>query len=130
MHDLELVLKAAADPTRARILKLLERGGLCVCQVRAVLDLAPSTVSKHLAILKHAGLVQDQRDGKWIEYRLADVSRNPHARPVLDLVRTALSRDRVARADRTRLREVERVPKADLQTHPGPMKRASRRGAR
>ena len=129
MHDLELVLKAAADPTRARILKLLERGGLCVCQVRAVLDLAPSTVSKHLTILKHAGLVQDQRDGKWIEYSLADASRNPHARPVLDLVRAALARDRAARADRSRLREVKRVPKVDLQAHPSAIGRAVRRGA-
>jgi len=130
MHDLELVLKAAADPTRARILKLLERGGLCVCQVRAVLSLAPSTVSKHLTILKQAGLVHDQRDGKWIEYSLADASRNPHARPVLDLVRTALARDRAAVADRTRLRAVKRMPKADLRTSAGPMKRAPRRGAR
>ena len=130
MHDLELVLKAAADPTRARILKLLERGGLCVCQVRAVLGLAPSTVSKHLTILKHAGLVQDQRDGKWIEYSLADAPRNPHARPVLDLVRAALAGDRATLADLTRLREVRRVPKADLQTHPGTLKGAPRRGAR
>jgi len=129
MHDLELVLKAAADPTRARILKLLERGGLCVCQVRAVLDLAPSTVSKHLTILKHAGLVQDQRDGKWIEYSLADESHNPPARPVLDLVRTALARDRAALADRTQLREVKRVPKSELQVQPGTPGRAARRGA-
>ena len=129
MHDLEVVLKAAADPTRARILKLLERGGLCVCQVRAVLDLAPSTVSKHLTILKHAGLVQDQRDGKWIEYSLADASHNPHARPVLDLVRTALARDRAALADRTQLREVKRVPKSELQVQPGMPGRAARRGA-
>ena len=71
MRDLELVLKAAGDPTRARILKLLEGGGLCVCQVQAVLGLAPSTVSKHLTILKVAGLVTDQRTGKWIEYALA-----------------------------------------------------------
>ena len=47
MRDLELALKAAGDPTRTRILKLLESGGLCVCQVQAVLGLAPSTVSKH-----------------------------------------------------------------------------------
>ena len=63
MRDLELVLKAAGDPTRTRILKLLESGGLCVCQVQAVLGLAPSTVSKHLSILKTAGLVEDRRDG-------------------------------------------------------------------
>ena len=49
MRNLEAALKAAGDPTRTRILKLLERQDLCVCQVQAVLRLAPSTVSKHLA---------------------------------------------------------------------------------
>lgn len=66
-HDVELVLTSAAEPNLARILTFLDRGGRCVCQMRAVLDLAPSTASKHLTILKHAGVVQDQRDGKWIE---------------------------------------------------------------
>ncbi len=93
MRDFELGMKAAADPTRTRILKLLEGGGLCVCQVQAVLGLAPSTVSKHLTILKLAGLVEDRRDGKWIEYGLARVSDNPHARRILALLRGDLDRD-------------------------------------
>lgn len=114
MRDFELALKAVGDPTRTRILKLLEDGGLCVCQVQAVLGLAPSTVSKHLAILKLAGLVVDQRDGKWIEYALADASRNPHAPAVLALLHGALDREAAVVADRKRLREVKAVPLDEL----------------
>jgi len=130
MRDLALAFKAAGDPTRLRILKLLERGGLCVCQVQAVLGLAPSTVSKHLTILKRAGLVDDQRDGKWIEYSLATTSRTPHVRPLLDLLRATPSEDTVLSADRRRLREVTRVPKTDLQRLAAPTRRAAVRGGR
>lgn len=114
MRDLELVLKAAGDPTRARILKLLEGGGLCVCQVQAVLGLAASTVSKHLAILRTAGLVEDRRDGKWIEYAIASERRNAYAAPLLAMLRGPLDRDPAVVADRKRLREVKAVPKDEL----------------
>lgn len=114
MRDFELALKAAGDPTRTRILKLLEGGGLCVCQVQAVLGLAPSTVSKHLAILKTAGLVEDQRDGKWIEYALAPEGRNPYAKSVLAMLRGPLDRDPAVAADRKRLREIKAIPLLEL----------------
>jgi ArsR family transcriptional regulator len=113
MRDLELALKAAADPTRTRILKLLEAGRLCVCQVQAVLGLAPSTVSKHLTVLKLAGLVEDRRDGKWIEYALPE--EPPHyAKAVLALLRGPLDRDPAIIADRKRLREVRAVSREGL----------------
>ncbi len=114
MRALELALKAAGDPTRTRILKILEGGGLCVCQVQAVLGLAPSTVSKHLAILKTAGLVEDRRDGKWIEYALAPEGRNRYASSVLALLRGPLDRDPAVTADRKRLREIKAIPLAKL----------------
>jgi arsenate reductase/ArsR family transcriptional regulator len=118
VRDFELALKAIGDPTRTRILKLLEGGGLCVCQVQMVLGLAPSTVSKHLTILKLAGLVQDLRDGKWIEYRLARDSHNPHARRVLALLPGDLDRDPAVLADRKRLREIKAIPLAELCSLP------------
>lgn len=114
MRDLEAALKAAGDPTRTRILKLLEGRELCVCQVQAVLGLAPSTVSKHLAILKAAGLVEDRREGRWIHYGLSPEGRNPYARPLLDLLRGPIDRDPTVLEDRRRLKEVLRVPLADL----------------
>ena len=118
MRELELALKAAADPTRTRILKLLEAGGLCVCQVQAVLGLAPSTVSKHLTTLKLAGLVQDRRDGKWIEYSLIEDPGNPHAKPVLGLLHGPLDRDPRVLNDRKRLREIKMIPMDKLCSLP------------
>lgn len=114
MRDLERALKAAADPTRTRILKLLESGELCVCQIQAVLGLATSTISKHLSILKSADLVEDRRDGKWIHYGLAGGERNPHARGVLDLVRSALKRDPAIAEDRRKLAAIRRIPLVTL----------------
>ncbi len=114
MRDFEIAVKAVSDPTRTRILKLLQGGGLCVCQVQAVLGLAPSTVSKHLGILKLAGLVEDRRDGKWIEYALLRDSHNPHAARLLVLLRDELNRDPVVVADRKRLRDVTAIPRTEL----------------
>ena len=110
LRELETALKAAGDPTRARILKLLEAGPLCVCQVQAVLGLAPSTVSKHLTLLKSAGLVADRRDGRWIHYRLSAKGNNPFAHHVLSLLRGPLDRAPRIVEDRRRLRAVKAVP--------------------
>jgi arsenate reductase/ArsR family transcriptional regulator len=87
LETFETVSKAVADLSRVRILKLLEGGELCVCQITAVLKLAPGTVSKHLSVLKTAGLLQHRRDGKWVYYRLAERERNPCARKFLGVRR-------------------------------------------
>jgi ArsR family transcriptional regulator len=71
LKNLERSLKAAGDGTRLRILKMLEPGSLCVCQIVEALKLSQSTVSKHLSVLEGAGLVESERRGKWTHYRLA-----------------------------------------------------------
>jgi len=72
MNDLLNVFKALSDKTRLRILKLLEKGELCVCDIVAALDLIQPKVSFHLSALKDAGLVRDRKEGKWIHYRFDD----------------------------------------------------------
>lgn len=66
------VFKAAADPCRLRILKLLKEGELCVCEIMTALKKPQSSTSHHLSILREVGLVKERRDGKWSYYRLAD----------------------------------------------------------
>ena len=66
------IFKAAADPCRLRILKLLKEGELCVCEIMTALKKPQSSTSHHLSILREAGLVKERRDGKWSYYRLAD----------------------------------------------------------
>ena len=64
------LFKALSDETRLRILALLSHGELCVCDLMEVLNLPQSTVSRHLAHLRNAGLVDDRRQGVWMYYRL------------------------------------------------------------
>jgi len=72
MKDLLLVFKALSDKTRLRILKLLEHGELCVCEIVAALDIIQPKISFHLTTLKEAGLIKDRKHGKWIHYRIND----------------------------------------------------------
>ncbi len=70
MENVLVVLKALSDETRLRILKLLERGELCVCDIVAALGTAQPKVSFHLNALKDAGLISDRKEGRWIHYSL------------------------------------------------------------
>jgi ArsR family transcriptional regulator len=77
------VMKALSDPNRVRVLKLLQAGELCVCEIQKLLELAQSTVSKHMKILEDAGLVDRRRQGTWILYSLADGSESEYAAAML-----------------------------------------------
>jgi ArsR family transcriptional regulator len=70
MQQVLSILKALSDETRLRILKLLECGELCVCDIFTALDMIQPKVSFHLGVLKDAGLISDRREGRWIHYRL------------------------------------------------------------
>lgn len=64
-------LKALADETRLRIVALLSHGELCVCHLESALELSQPTVSRQMAVLRAAGLVESRRQGTWVFYRLA-----------------------------------------------------------
>jgi len=70
MQKLISLFKALSDETRLRIIKLLENGELCVCDITAALDLVQPKVSFHLNTLKGAGLIKDRKAGRWIHYSL------------------------------------------------------------
>jgi len=72
MRDFLSITKALGDESRVRILMALKNGELCVCQIIELLNLAPSTVSKHMSILKQARLIEGDKNGKWVYYRLAE----------------------------------------------------------
>ena len=99
------VLKALADETRLRIVALLSHGELCVCHLEEALRLSQPKVSRHLATLRSAGVVEHRRDGTWVYYRLI---RQPDAdceRQLRGLVRTFAKRG-VLRRDLERLVKV------------------------
>jgi ArsR family transcriptional regulator len=72
MRDILDVTKALADGNRLRVLMALGGGELCVCQIVALLQLAPSTTSKHRSILRQARLVESRKEGRWMYYRVPD----------------------------------------------------------
>ncbi|MCX5804410.1 MAG: metalloregulator ArsR/SmtB family transcription factor [Proteobacteria bacterium] len=72
MKELLNIFKALSDETRLRIMKLLERGELCVRDIVAAFDMIQPKVSFHLGVLKKAGLVKDRKQGKWMHYRIDD----------------------------------------------------------
>jgi len=72
MEELTSIFKALSDETRLRIVKLLEQGELCVCDLVAALGMVQPKVSFHLSVLKDAGFITDRKQGRWIHYRLDD----------------------------------------------------------
>ncbi len=95
------ILKALSEPIRLRIMVLLTRGELCVCDLIEVLNLPQSTISRHVGRLRQAGLVQDRRNGKWVYYRLTvgDSMIESGVRQVIE----GLTEDPVHRDDLSRL---------------------------
>ncbi|MDQ7788183.1 MAG: metalloregulator ArsR/SmtB family transcription factor [Thermodesulfovibrionales bacterium] len=72
MQEILNIFKALSEETRLRILKLLENGELCVCDIVAALDTIQPKVSFHLSTLKEAGLIKDRKQGKWVHYSIHD----------------------------------------------------------
>ena len=106
MRDRLDVLKALADETRLRALCALTGGELCVCQLIALLELAPSTVSKHLSVLRNARLVDSRKDGRWMYYRLSKEFRAPATGKFLELLFNDLEKTDRITADARRLKEI------------------------
>jgi ArsR family transcriptional regulator len=73
MRDLVLFHASLADETRLRLLGLIEGGEVCVCHLQAVLKTNQPKISRHLAYLRKAGLVEARREGKWSHYRLKKI---------------------------------------------------------
>ncbi len=103
--------KAIGHPVRMRLLALLRGGSLCVCQMTVVVKLAASTVSEHLSELRKAGLIVERKQGRWVEYRLADSAVEDH---LLDPVWPLLENDRDVAADAVLVKELRRVPLGEL----------------
>lgn len=110
LREYEAVLKAVADRNRVRLLKMLGGGEMCVCQLVAALGLAQSTVSKHLALLHAAGLVEQRKEGRWVHVRLSESAVNEYTQPLLKLLRSWLNDDEAIRSDARRVAQIRRMP--------------------
>jgi ArsR family transcriptional regulator len=102
LPDFETLLKALADVNRLRILALLGDAEVCVCHIHESLRLPQPTVSRHLAYLRRAGLVDTRRDGLWVHYRMAQPA-DESIRAALNAVIHALGHVGATRTDQRRL---------------------------
>jgi ArsR family transcriptional regulator len=107
-RDYVNIFKALSDPGRIRIVKMLAGRELCMCEIRSVLDLSNSTVSKHLTVLRDSGLVLDAKEGKWVNFRLNDRSERPFIRSIIGLIKKSFNDDETVIKDAVRLRGVDR----------------------
>ena len=98
------ITKALGDENRIRILMALNGGAeLCVCQLIDMLQLAPSTVSKHLFILRNARLIMGRKEGRWMYYRLNGEATTVVVKEALDWVTRSVAEDPVIHQDKARL---------------------------
>ena len=108
------ITKALSEENRVRILLALEVGELCVCQIIELLELAPSTVSKHMSVLRQARLVQGRKDGRWTYYRLADESAPAEVNEAIAWVKKSLTGDERIGKDAKRLYEILKIDREVL----------------
>ena len=107
MREVLAITNALADGSRVRALIALTRGRLCVCQIAELLQLAPSTVSKHLSILRQGGLVESEKRGRWIYYSVPD-QPDDSARKSIEWILGALAKDSRIIEDARRLKAILR----------------------
>lgn len=108
MKEFIRVMKALSDPTRVKILKILEKRSLCVCELQTAIGAAQSTTSKHLKILEDAGLAASDKDGLWVNYTLAGGQQSPYAASLLGNLRHWLNEDTQIAAAMDRIGEIDR----------------------
>ena len=109
MKNLTDAAAAVADPSRARIVYALRGRELCVCQLVELLGLATSTVSKHLSILRQAGLIESAKKGKFVYYAHAGGEAPEVPKRTIALVISALRNSPQARDDESALAKILRI---------------------
>lgn len=128
MRQASALYRVLGDEARLRLLRVIARQRLNVTELTGVLGLAQSGVSRHLGLLKDAGLVEEEKDGGFSYYRLAPALADDSGplRTLLDEQFARASDDRAVRADEARLHEVLRLRKENFETHIGPDTRDAR----
>lgn len=92
LHTYTTIFKALSDETRLRIYLLLGKGEICVCQIQVALGMSQTKVSRHLTVLRHAGLVNARREGQWMYYSKA-LQDNPPLRAFVRDLTSVLEAD-------------------------------------
>jgi len=109
MEDLDITFKALADINRVRILKLLEKRKMCVCEIAHVLDVSQPAISKQLKKLVKAGLIDSEQDGFWTNYFISP--KNDYTKKQLKILSSWLNDESIIKDD---LRKSEKAKRDNL----------------
>jgi len=108
IEDKTRIFKTLSDTNRLRILKMLQTKSLCVCEITEVLQLATSTVSKHLSILKETGFIIEVKDGKWVNYQINPKPADPRISSILSTLDFWISDEKLIISDKKKVEIVDR----------------------
>jgi ArsR family transcriptional regulator len=123
MQQASALFRLLSDSTRLRLLRILAQDRFNVTELTGILGAAQSNVSRHLGLLKDAGLVTEEREAGFVYYRVTDRAVFPTGEPLWTLLGehfAAAATDRAVKADEARLQEVLRLRKENFETHGDP----------
>jgi ArsR family transcriptional regulator len=124
--DLVKLFAALADPTRLRLLNLMNGREVCVCYFVEILKQGQPKISRHLAYLRRAGIVEARREGKWMHYRIEQPD-DTRAASILDATLKSFETDRNMQADLARLGQACCQPQGFVTLQGAPIPTALRR---
>ena len=113
MNQLTDIANALSDPNRVRLLAACLDGERCVCQLVELIDLSNASISKHLSMLKRAGLLESRKEGRWVHYRSPEAP-TAMVSDAIAFVKSHALNDAAILADRDRLVEIDAVEPIEL----------------
>ena len=113
MNQLTDIANALSDPNRVRLLAACLDGERCVCQLVELIDLSNASISKHLSMLKRAGLLESRKEGRWVHYKSPE-SPSAMVGDAISFVKSHALNDEAISADRDRLVEIDAIEPCDL----------------
>jgi ArsR family transcriptional regulator, arsenate/arsenite/antimonite-responsive transcriptional repressor len=108
LKDKTRIFKAVSDPNRLRILKMLQTRHLCVCEITEILGLAASTVSKHLSILKESEFIIEEKDGKWVNYKINSLPQDTRVSSFLSTLDFWIADESIIIKDKEKVKKADR----------------------
>lgn len=114
MESIVAITRALSDESRIRALLALKAGELCVCQLIELLQLAPSTVSKHMSVLKQARLVRGKKRGRWVYYQQAGSDASPEVLQILEWLHSNLPRSPIIKDDQKQVKVIAKMDRYEL----------------
>ena len=108
MRDKIELFKVMSELNRVRILMMLLKKPLCVCEITSILELTTATVSTHLSYLRKNGFIEDEKEGKWINYRISRNIDNPIVKNIIDSLPFWFADEKIINEDLIKVTKADR----------------------